>query len=64
MHLDNTKVDTNAPRRYNFAKKYCGRYIIETNDENLRLVFLLITQKQLMIWSKVKLEVKTIGQEL
>ena len=37
---------------------------IETGDENLRLEFSFIAQKQLMIESKVKLEVKTIGQEL
>ena len=34
--------------------------LIETGDENLRLVFSFISQKQLMIASKVKLEVKTI----
>ena len=33
MHLDNLKVDTNAPRRYNFAKKYCGRYRDATKKE-------------------------------
>ena len=37
---------------------------IETDAENLRLVFLLINEKQLMIQSNIKLEVKTIGQEL
>ena len=37
---------------------------LENDDENLRLVFLFLSQKRLMIESKVKLEVKTIGQEL
>ena len=37
---------------------------IETDAKNLRLVFLFITQKRLMIELKDKLEVKIIGQEL
>ena len=37
---------------------------IETGDKNLRLVFWFISQKRSMIESKIKLEVKTIDQEL
>ena len=37
---------------------------LETVDENLRLVFLFITQERLILESKVNLEVKTISQEL
>ena len=49
-----------------FAKFYpCSKVKdLETDDKHLRLVFSFITQKRLMIESKVKLEVKTIGQEL
>ena len=47
-----------------FCNKLINLQYIETDDENLRLVFLVMSQKQLMIESKVKLEVKTIGQEL
>ena len=46
------------------TKDISFKQAIETDAENLRLALLLITQKQLMIQSKDKLEVKTIGQEL
>ena len=40
------------------------KFVLKTVDENLRLVFWLITQKKLVLESKFKPEVKTIGQEL
>ena len=37
---------------------------LETDNENLWLVFSFIAHKQLIVDSKIKLDVKTIGQEL
>ena len=52
-------------RKYNYLQTMKMEHsYIETDDEDLRLVFLFVSQKQLIIESKVKLEVKNIGQEL
>ena len=37
---------------------------IETGDENLRMPFWFINQKGSLLESNIKVEVKTIGQEL
>ena len=60
MYLDNLKVDTNAPRRYNFAKKYCGRYLGGNSID--RWIFLAISDLfYIMIMTRSSLVLGTFG---
>ena len=45
-------------------REFLTTWILETDDENLRLPFWLINQKGSLLESKVKLEVITICHEL